>query len=293
MNRPTGSSDPQVSVTSAFHNEGLRLVDMIKSIQAQTFDDWELVLLDDGSTDNSLELARSIRDPRIRVFSNDHNMGRGASLNKLTTLARGRYVARMDADDMSATTRLERQVAYLDAHPEVDLVGTGIIYIDPQGEPLGSRDLPLTHEGICRNPSRMLNICHGSILARRQWLERFQYDESLPLAVDQNLFYRAHAESTFANISEPLYYYRYEPSFTLKKQWTTRRISASYLFKHHRSAGRIGRALYHWCVQHAKLGVVVLSFATGLRRKLLARRFQPLSKQQQMTYLADLSRIQP
>jgi len=285
------NSVPLVSVTSAFYNEGTSLMEMIQSIQAQTFDDWELVLLDDGSTDNSLEVARSIRDPRIRVFTNEKNLGRSASLNKLTTLARGRYIARMDADDMCAPTRLKRQVDYLDAHCNVDLVGTGIIYIHRNGEPMGCRQVPTSHADICHDPSRMLNICHGSILARRDWLERFSYDESISLSVDQNLFFRAHTESTFANLDEPLYYYCIEPSFTLKKQWVSRRINAKYLFKSHRRAGHITHGMYHWGMQHLKFGVFVLACVTGQRNKLLKRRFQSLSDEQKATYLHDLARI--
>ena len=263
---------PLVSITSAFYNTGPPLLDMVRSIMAQTLDDWELVLLDDGSTDNSLELAHSIRDRRIRVFSNGRNLGRAASLNKLTTLARGRYIARMDSDDMSATPRIERQVEYLEAHAKTDVVGTGILYIDRGGEPVGFRSVPPDHDAICRHPSRMFNICHGSILTRRGWLERFKYDEALPLAVDSNLFLRAYNESTFGNVTDPLYYYRYEPSFTLRKQWATRRASATYLFGHHRRAGHWGRAVFHWGTQHAKFGVIALSLSAGLRQRLLTSR---------------------
>lgn len=266
-------------------------MEMIQSIQAQTFEDWELVLLDDGSTDNSLELARSIRDPRIRVFSNEKNLGLAASLNKLTALAHGRYIARMDADDMCAPTRLEHQVAYLDAHPIVDLVGTGIIYICRNGDPTGYRHVPTSHEDICHDPSRMINICHGSILARRDWFERFSYDESMLRSADQNLFYRTHQESTFANIDEPLYYYRNEPSFTLKKQWVSRCVTAKYLFKNYRRAGHMIKGFYHWGLQFLKFVVFALAVFTGQRRNLLQRRFQPLSDEQKATYKHSLNSI--
>lgn len=291
MTQSVDESAPMVSVTSAFYNTGPYVLDMIESILAQTFEDWELVLLDDGSTDNSLELVRSITDDRIRVVVNDCNLGRSASLNRLCRLARGRYIARMDSDDMSAPTRIAKQVAYLEAHLNVDAVGTAALYIDRDNEPLGWRAVPQNHEDICCNPSRMINMIHGSILARRTWFERFPYDESLRISVDSNLFFKTYAQSTFGNIAEPLYFYRFEPSFTLRKQWDSRRANAKFLFDQHRRAGRLSSAAYHWCIQYAKFAVTTLAFATGQRRKLMAHRFKPLSAEQEQCYQADMNLI--
>jgi len=282
---------PCVSITSAFYNTGPPLLDMIKSILAQTFTDWELVLVDDGSTDGSLELARSVVDPRIRVYSNGTNRGRSYSLNRLTALARGRFIARMDSDDMSAPTRIERQLAFLAQHPEVDVVGTGMVYISRDGAPMGQRHVPPTHAEICRTPFRTFGISHGSILTRRAWLERFRYDESINLAVDQNLFLRAHLETTFANLPEPLYYYRFEPSFRLSKQLATRRICARYFFDHCRRAGRLDRAVWYAGVQYAKAAVTVGMFCTGLRRRLLAHRFDPLTAAERAAHVRALEQI--
>jgi glycosyltransferase involved in cell wall biosynthesis len=291
MSDSVDNSAPTVSITSAFYNTGPILLEMIESIKAQTFEDWELVLVDDGSTDGSLELARSVVDDRIRVVTNGRNMGQSASLNRLCRLARGRFIARMDSDDMCAPTRIEKQVAYLNDNATIDVVGTAVVYIDRDNQPLGWRAVPPNHDEICRHPSRMVHLIHGSILARREWFERFPYDESLRISVDSNLFFRTHSLSTFANIIEPLYYYRFEPSFTLRKQWRSRRVNAKYLFDEHRRAGHISRAAVHWGIQHAKFAVTALAFGTGLRRKLMARRFQPLSEGQKRRYRDELDRI--
>jgi len=280
-----------VSVTSAFYNTGPFLLDMIKSVLAQTFQDWELVLLDDGSTDDSLEIARSVDDPRIRVFSNGRNLGRSASLNKLTDLARGKYIARMDSDDMCAPTRIETQLAYLEQHPEVDVLGTGIVYIDRDNRPMGHSVAVCSHEEICKEPMRTFRILHPSIVARREWLERFKYNESLPMSVDTDLFLRSYRHSTFANLAEVLFYYRLETSFRLGKQLTARRALARSLFAHYRESGRSGQAIWYAGMQYVKFAVTAAMFGLGMREGLMSRRFTPLSAEQEAFYTHELETI--
>jgi glycosyltransferase involved in cell wall biosynthesis len=282
---------PLVSVTSAFYNTAPFLLDMIKSILAQTFEDWELVLLDDGSTDDSLAIARSVDDPRIRVFSNGHNLGRSASLNKLTELARGKYIARMDSDDMSRPTRIEKQVAYLEQHPEADVLGTAFVYIDRDNRPMGHSVTACSHEEICKEPMRTFGILHPSILVRREWLERFKYDESFPLSVDTDLFLRSYGHSRFANLAEPLFYYRLETSFRLGKQLTARRTMARCLFAHCRESGRSGQAIWHAGIQYVKFAITAAMFGLGMRERLMSRRFTPLSAEQEAFYTDELETI--
>jgi glycosyltransferase involved in cell wall biosynthesis len=282
---------PLVSITSAFHNEEAYLLDLIKSVFAQTFTDWELILVDDGSTDNSLQIARSINDPRIRVFTNGQNLGRSASLNKITTLARGKYIARFDADDMCGMTRIQKQVEFIESQPEVDAVGSGVCYIDRDDMPVGHYRPPLSHSEICKHPSSKLGILHGTILARKSWFERNAYDESLPIAVDFALLFCTHSQSTFANISEPLYYYRLDQSFNLKKQFCARRVAAKFLFEYYRNVGHWGKGIANWVIQYGKFVVTVLMFATGLRKKLMAKRYNPISDRDLEFYKQEISEI--
>jgi len=282
---------PLVSITSAFYNTGPMILDMIKSVFAQTFTDWELLLLDDGSTDNTLELVQSIDDPKVKVFTNGQNKGRSFSLNRLTNLANGKYIARMDSDDMGSTTRVEKQVQLMELRPEVDVCGTGMCFIDSNDKPIGHWHAPSSHEEICSQPSRSLNIAHGTILCKKAWLEKHRYDERIPYAIDFDLFLRSYASSIFANISEPLYYYTFDQSFNLRKQFIDRYISSKFLFTHYKNTGRLDKAVANFVIQYAKFIATALMFSTGFRSKLIARRFELLNDSDMASYSQEIEII--
>jgi glycosyltransferase involved in cell wall biosynthesis len=282
---------PLVSITSAFYNTGPALLDMVRSIFAQTFSDWELILLDDGSTDNTLDIARSINDPRVRVYSNGKNIGRSASLNKITALARGRYIARMDSDDMCATTRLEKQVKLIESQSDIDVVGCGICYIDTSNRPLGHQYARTEHAEICKRPNRTFGLCHGAVLAKKSWYEKNHYDESISLAIDFNIWLRTYQQSKFSNVPDPLYFYRLSPSFNLRKQYIARRNSAMFLFEHFKNKGQPIQAAANWLLQYAKFGITLAMFLTGLRKKLMARRFTKLSENDIAFYRQEIEKI--
>ncbi len=284
-------SSPLVSITSAFYNEEADLLNMVQSIFAQTFTNWELILIDDGSTDNSLAVAKSIDDPRVRVYSNGKNEGRSYSLNRLTELAKGKYIARMDADDICSPTRIQKQVDLIESDPDIDVVGTGMCYLDRNDNPLGCHYPKSSHEEICSDPNRTFGISHGSLLGKRTWFEKNNYDESLILAIDFNLFTRSYKTSKFANVIEPLYYYRLDQSFTLNQQWTARNASAKFLYENNKKAGRYGQALASWLVQYGKFAVTVFMFAVGLRDKLMARRYDALTDEDRKSRLQEIEAI--
>ena len=128
-----------ITIGIPFYNAELYLADAIRSIFAQTYQDWELILVDDGSTDRSLEIARSVKDRRVRVISDGRNRRLPSRLNQIAAEARYDLVGRMDADDLISPTRFEKQVAFLSNHPEVDLVTTGICSISNGERPVGVR----------------------------------------------------------------------------------------------------------------------------------------------------------
>ncbi len=131
----TSEKVPRVSVLMSVYNGERFLRDSVESILGQTFTDFEFLILDDGSTDSTCEILEEYanKDARIVLVRNDRNLGLTRSLNKGLRLVRGEYLARQDADDISLPKRLEMQVKFLDAHPEVGVVGSALEIIDENG----------------------------------------------------------------------------------------------------------------------------------------------------------------
>ena len=284
-------SRPLVSVTSAFYNTGPVLLDMVRSIFRQSFEDWELVLLDDGSTDSSLAIAQSIADPRVRVFSNGKNRGIPASLNRLTELSQGKYIARMDSDDMSGRERIARQARFLEENPEVDVVGCGCVSLDEKDQPLGYAAPKAAHAEICQRPYTHYRMAHPTIFAEREWFQRNPYQENIKKGEDYNLFLRTFDSSIYANIPEPLFYYRLGNSFKLRKQIVFRSSVARFVFAYHAEQGRYGRAAALLVRQYAKFLAESFYCLCGCKKQLLARRYQVVSDKELQTYIDEIKEI--
>ncbi len=282
---------PVISIICAFYNTGPKLLDMIKSIYSQTFSDWELILLNDGSTDDSLQIAKSVNDVKIHVYDNGCNLGRAASRNQLVKLAKGQYIALMDADDMSATTRLQKQYELLQSNLQLDVVGTGICYPNNSDIPVGQWIPSIKHDVICANPERTFGICHGSIMARKEWFGLFPYNSKIKLAEDYDLFLSAYKQSKFGNVPEPLYYYRLDPSYNLKKQLHSRYCVAKVLFYHYRKNEQWNKIITCWLVQFVKALITVVMFVLGQRSKLMSKRYNKLTEEQFILHKREIQKI--
>lgn len=207
------SRAPRVTVFIPAYNASRYLPETLNSLLAQSFTDFELLVVDDGSTDDTPGLLEEFRqgDPRVRVVTNERNKGRPATRNVGLGLARGRYLALMDADDYCIPERLALQVAYLDAHPEVDILSGLWGKVDADGRPLEATDQRMR----CLTPrevaARMLFDCpihQPTIMARTAVLKQYQYDESFPVAQDHELWARMSVERCFAVLPNVLLYYR-------------------------------------------------------------------------------------
>ena len=202
------SGDPAVSIGLPFLNAGATLSAAVRSILAQTFTDWELILLDDGSSDDSLAIARSFVDPRIRVVSDGCNQGISHRLNQAVRMARGQYFFRMDGDDLAFPERLQRQHDFLVQHPEVDLVASNAVFFKHAEDVLGILKVAGHHAGIVARPHAGFYMPHPSWAGRRQWFADNPYNPDFNGAEDQELLYRTCRSSVFACIEEPLICYR-------------------------------------------------------------------------------------
>ncbi len=145
-------SKPLITLAMPVHNAGRYLRPAVVSVLQQTFPDWELIIIDDGSLDGAVEAIRDIHDARIKVLSDGMNKGLAARLNEAIDLARGRYFARMDADDISYPDRLAKQLTLLEQNPEIDLCAVRCVAIDAEDELVGILPYALTHEALYARP---------------------------------------------------------------------------------------------------------------------------------------------
>jgi glycosyltransferase involved in cell wall biosynthesis len=213
---------PAISVIMPVYNAERYLAEALDSLLAQTFRDFEVILIDDGSTDDTVAILDrySARDERIRLIRRP-NTGLTKALNECLKLARGEFVARMDADDVCAPARLEKQVAYLRNHPDVVLLGGAYELIDGGGRFLRRVIQPqddVTLQQICltgRNP-----MCHPLAMMRREAiLKAGGYDESYLVAQDLDLWLRLGEVGKLANLPDVLLQYRqHEDSVSERKQ---------------------------------------------------------------------------
>ncbi len=183
-----------ISVVMATYNTEIKMLqEAVDSILSQTFRDFEFIIIDDGSTDESVSYLNSLQDERIRLIRNPENMGVTKSLNIGLKAARGKYIARMDADDIALPQRFEKQYAYMEAHPDVILCGTRVSYFsDDPSHPTGT-SLPITSDMeayriilLFRNPGPY----HPTVFFRHQTLleHHVLYDESMRYAQDYGMW---------------------------------------------------------------------------------------------------------
>lgn len=214
---------PTVSIVMPVYNSSDYLEEAITSMLKQTYTDFECIVINDGSTDDSDAVVRSFRDPRLRYLQNDGNKGLVYTLNRGIDEARGKYIARMDGDDISLPERLDEQVAYLENHPQVDVVASVVKLIDPHGNPTGywKEDRDNVSESAIREMLPVNNcIAHPSVLARTELLRSFRYLHSQAQAEDYDLWLRLlSAGKTIHKLEKPLLLHRIRPgSFTRQRQ---------------------------------------------------------------------------
>lgn len=200
------SADPRVTVLMPVYNAGPYLREAMDSILAQTFTDFEFLIVDDGSTDGSVKIVRSYTDPRIRLVQNERNLRLAATLNRGLDLARGEYVARMDADDISLPPRLAHQIAFLDARPGIGLCGA---WAEAFGGARFSMPNPTAPEAIRAKMLFDSALVHPSVMLRRTLFDRhgLRYP---PLAhfEDYALWQQTARLFPLANLPEVLLRYR-------------------------------------------------------------------------------------
>lgn len=281
----------RVSVGIPFYNAEATLGDAVRSVVAQSYADWELILVNDGSTDGSLDVARSVRHPRVRVVDDGVNRGLVFRLNQLVALSGGEYIARMDADDLMHPDRLAHQVRYLDAHPDVDLVGSGVCTVDAATHAVGKRGLA----PVSNAPSVVLRrglVVHPTVTGRADWFRRHPYDPEYLRAEDHELWCRTCATTRVDSLKELLLFYREPVPINLvayaKSCRTERKIIRRY------GPAAVGRVESWMLRANFALKPVLYRIATlvGMQAHLVAKRNIPLSAQERDSLEAVIRTVQ-
>lgn len=283
-----------ISIGIPFFNAEKYLEDAIKSVLAQTFKNWELILVDDGSTDRSLEIAQSFVDPRIRIIADGCNRRLPYRLNQIINEAKYDLIARMDADDLMAVDRLEKQVKVLNENPEIDLVVTSLYSIGNKNEILGKRIFS-NHQ---MQPKEILqgltNLLHPSLLARKAWCQRNLYQIDNCLAEDYELWLSAAIKNDFNYLvmQEPLYFYREVENVKKEKMVRGYNTQIKVIKKYYKNTiSDIDKNKIILKFQVKKIVVRILNFL-NLMQVLQIRRITSVSDQDKDFYASQLKIIE-
>lgn len=272
---------PCITVAIPIFNAEKYVEMAINSVLAQTYDNFELFLIDDGSSDGSLDLIRGLNDPRIQVFSDGKNQGLTYRLNESVRLAKGEFYARMDADDLMLTTRLECQLEYLLNNPQCDVVGSEAYIIDGSNRLTGIRGgNPFSESGFA-SVLRRGGFIHPSVMGRTAWFRAHPYDINADRCEDIELWLRTADQSHFGQLEEPLLFYREAGDQSAKVEKT----SAGYR-KMLRAMSHTAKPEYRPLLKkqlrqaHVKIWVRRVAHGLGLEQRIVAARSRPLTEEQ-------------
>lgn len=223
--------EAKISVLMGVYNCQATLRQAVDSIQKQTYTNWELILCDDGSQDDTYLLAQKLaeEDSRITVIKNDGNKGLNITLNHCLQYATGDYIARMDGDDVSLPERFEKELDFLQNHPDYQIVSTPMILFDENGD-WGSTtapEYPTVRQVVCGSP-----ICHAPVMMKRECMVAvggYTVDNRMLRVEDVNLWIKLYARGyCCCNLQEPLYKMRNDKNAYARRKYKYR-INSTYV----------------------------------------------------------------
>lgn len=228
-------SNPKISVLMPVYNSAAHLREAIDSILAQTFSDFEFVIVNDGSTDNSVEIIESYKDPRIKLFHNERNLDLVKTLNKGWDLCKGEFIARMDGDDIAHPNRFQVQLDFMEANPQIGVCGSGfkmfegadVVNINPE-----------TPEAIKTMLFFVNCIAHPTVMFRKSLLDKFNLKYEQHLSEDYELWQRSSFYFDLYNLKDVLLDYRV--AATSYSQVNTKKVWPIFDELNRKNAERLG-----------------------------------------------------
>lgn len=268
----------KATIAIPIYNDVQTLQLAVRSVFAQTLEDWELILVDDGSSDGSVDLVRQIDDPRVSVYADGKNQGLAARLNEIADLARADVLLRMDADDAMHPERLSRQLEVLEKNA-LDLVASRAYAFDIGNNVYGlynERPIPISSAGWLNNGI----ITHPSVAGRTEWFRRNRYDEGLRKTQDKELWIRAATSARLIKLDERLLFYRVRGNVKLSAYKLNYRYDRLVVRRY--GPGLIGEAATRRLLitSHLKSLLATAAFGTGTVEQFQRRRVSDLSQEE-------------
>ena len=266
---------PLVSIIMSMRNSASTVGAAVRSVQLQTLQDWEFIIVDNGSSDKSSAIVEEFNDERIRLIREASSTGLALRLNQAIALSRGEFIARMDADDVCFPERLARQVARLQQDPQLDLLGCGAVVFAGDARLVGELPVGLTHREIAARPSHGFPFPHPTWCGRATWFCADPYDTELMYAEDQDLLLRTFRHSKFGALETVLLGYR-QNRLSLRKLIPGRRTFIGSLWRYGRRSGDLLPALTGTPTQLFKSAVDIMTIGLGFNRLMQRHRLKPV-----------------
>jgi glycosyltransferase involved in cell wall biosynthesis len=267
---------PVVSVIMSMRNGASTVSAAVRSVLMQTLRDWEMIVIDNGSSDRSGDIVEGFQDGRIRLVRETRSAELAARLNQAVILTQGEFIARMDADDICFPGRLAWQVARLRDDPQLDLIGCGAVVFTSEGRLVGEMPVGHDHQDIVARPFVGFPLPHPTWCGRASWFRNNPYNAELRYAEDQDLLLRSFRHTRLGGLDKVLLGYR-QDQLVLKKLIPGRATFAKSVWRNGLATGELLPALAG-IVDHAAKGMTdVATLALGLHRQMQLRRLKPVS----------------
>lgn len=290
MTEPRKSTKPCVTVGIPVHNAEKYLRQAIVSVLQQTYADFELIITDDGSTDKSVDVVKQLDDSRIILVADGLNKGLPYRLNQQVKMARGKYFFRMDADDVMFPTRIEEQLAYLDSHEDIDVVGAKSVIIDENGNMTFQAGkgghAPQTREEVMNGNL----FIHPTVAGKTAWFRENPYDEKKKRSQDYFLWLETVERSKFALIDKPLIFYRVMKADIMSKFLRDNKLQREFFWTEF-CKGRKFEYLRRWLVQVLRLPTFYSFYYAAGAEGIMRHRYRAVNDRERILYNAILSTI--
>lgn len=263
--------NPKISIIMSVFNGQEYLKESIESILNQTYKDFEFIIVDDGSTDKTGEILKEYKkDPRIKIITNERNIGLTKSLNKVLKMAKGEYIARQDGDDVSLPQRLEKQIEFLENNPEIKILGTLGLGINQRGEILRKEIPPVSSQEVMGGLIKKNPFIHTSVIIERETLNKVGlYNERFKTTQDYELWFRILRIAKGANLPLFLVKKRYLPEMISLKREKTQLKYTLFLQKEAIKKGNYSKICYIYLLRSYFSLKCPLSIKKFLRKYLL------------------------